>query len=94
MLQRAKLFLQESRRELKRVNWPTREETLRLTGVVIAISVAVAVFLGAFDYLFLKGVQAIVGTSELPLEVPSNNEVTPESGPDNVGVEEGVNIEL
>jgi len=39
---------------------------LRLTGVVVVISVALAAFLGAFDYLFLKGVQAIVGTSNVP----------------------------
>jgi len=70
MLEKVKLFFQESRRELSRVNWPTREETLRLTGVVIALSVAIAAFLGVFDYLFLKGVQAIVGTHPVSVEAP------------------------
>ena len=45
-------FLEESRAEFRHVNWPTRDEALRLTGVVIFLSVALAVFLGGFDYLF------------------------------------------
>lgn len=53
-------FLQESRQELLRVNWPTRQDTVRLTLVVIAISVLVAVMLGAFDFLFAYLLQLIV----------------------------------
>jgi preprotein translocase subunit SecE len=53
-------FLQESRQELLRVNWPTRQETMRLTLVVIAISILVAVLLGAFDFLFAYLLQLIV----------------------------------
>ena len=45
-------FLQESKQELSRVNWPTQQETARLTLVVLALSVLVAIFLGALDYLF------------------------------------------
>ena len=80
MFERIKLFLQESRRELGRVNWPTREETLRLTAVVVAISLGIAVFLGAFDYLFLKGVQAIVSlapeTVEAPIQATTTTDTT------------------
>lgn len=46
-------FLQEVRSELKKVNWPTREETIRFTFVVIVISVLVAVYVGALDAFFL-----------------------------------------
>lgn len=53
-------FLQESRQELLRVNWPTRQDTVRLTLVVIAISLLVAVMLGAFDFLFAYLLQLIV----------------------------------
>ncbi|MEY4731245.1 MAG: SecE/Sec61-gamma subunit of protein translocation complex [Candidatus Parcubacteria bacterium] len=42
------------------MNWPTRDEALRLTGVVIFLSVALAVFLGAFDYLFSYLLKAFV----------------------------------
>ena len=44
-------FVRDSRIELRKVVWPTREETTRLTLVVIGVSVAVGVLLGGFDYL-------------------------------------------
>lgn len=45
-------FVKESRAELNKVNWPTRAQTIKFTGVVIGVSLAVAIFLGALDYLF------------------------------------------
>lgn len=52
MINKIKKFWQEARHELRHVNWPTGREAVRLTGVVIFLSLALAVFLGAFDYLF------------------------------------------
>ncbi|MDE2000981.1 MAG: preprotein translocase subunit SecE [Patescibacteria group bacterium] len=52
MFEKLNSFLQESRQELSHVNWPTRQETVRLTIVVIIISLAIAALLGAFDGLF------------------------------------------
>ena len=45
-------FLKEAKAELAKVNWPTREKTIRYTLVVIGISLAVAMFLGGLDYFF------------------------------------------
>ena len=45
-------FLKEVRLEMKKVNWPTRQETLRYTLIVIGISAAVSVFLGGTDFIF------------------------------------------
>lgn len=45
-------YFKGSYQELKRVIWPSRETTFRLTLVVIAISLAIAIILGAFDALF------------------------------------------
>ena len=45
-------FIKEARSELKKVNWPTREQTVKYTGLVLGLSLAVAIFLGALDYLF------------------------------------------
>ncbi len=45
-------FFKEVRLEMKKVNWPTRQETIRYTLVVIGVSVAVAVFLGGLDFIF------------------------------------------
>jgi len=45
-------FLKEVRLEIKKVNWPTREETIKYTLIVIGISVVVAMYLGGLDILF------------------------------------------
>jgi preprotein translocase subunit SecE len=52
MLSKVKNFFIESRHELKQVQWPTRREAVYLTIVVIAISLALAAFLGGLDYAF------------------------------------------
>ena len=44
-------YLKEAREELKKVVWPTRQETIRNTLLVIAISLGVAIFLGIIDFL-------------------------------------------
>lgn len=45
-------FLKEARQELLRVNWPSRKETVRLTVIVIGLSLGFSVFLGLADFLF------------------------------------------
>jgi preprotein translocase subunit SecE len=45
-------FLGEVISELKKVTWPTRQETMRLTMLVIAISVAIGAVLGLLDIIF------------------------------------------
>jgi len=47
-------FIKEVQQELKKVTWPTREETIKLTGVVIVISLLVAFFIGGLDATLLK----------------------------------------
>lgn len=49
-------FIGEVISELKKVTWPTREETIKLTVVVIAISVIVGAFIGGLDALLVKAV--------------------------------------
>jgi len=45
-------YLRESYQELKKVVWPTKQETINHTLLVIGISLGAAVFLGALDFLF------------------------------------------
>ncbi len=45
-------FLKEVRLEMKKVNWPTRDETVKYTLIVIGVSVATAIFLGGLDFIF------------------------------------------
>lgn len=53
-------FLKEVADELKKVVWPTRSEIVRLTGVVIIISVIVGLYIGAIDFAFTKTTELIL----------------------------------
>lgn len=52
-MNRLQAFLREAQHEFKRVNWPTTQETVRMTGVVIVMSILIAAFLGAIDLLLI-----------------------------------------
>lgn len=45
-------FLKEAKVEAKKVAWPTKKQVVRHTITVVALSLFVAVILGAFDFLF------------------------------------------
>lgn len=60
MLKKIITFLDEVRLEMKKVNWPTRQDTIRYTVIVIGISLVLAVFLGGFDYLFSTGLNKLI----------------------------------
>jgi len=53
-------FLRETKDELKKVVWPTRQEVIRLTFVVIIVSLIVGLFLGGLDFVFVKIIGTIV----------------------------------
>ncbi len=48
------IFLKEVREELKKVVWPTRDEVIRLTSVVIIVSLIVGLYLGGIDFILTK----------------------------------------
>ena len=52
MLNKLILYLKEVKTEIKKVNWPTKDETIRYTLIVIGVSTAVAMFLGGLDFVF------------------------------------------
>jgi len=45
--------------ELKKVSWPSRNETIRLTTVVIIISLIIGVYVGIIDVLLTKGLEVV-----------------------------------
>jgi len=53
-------FFQDTWSELKKVVWPTRKQATNLTMVVIAVSAAVGLVLGAIDYTFYFIFQQLV----------------------------------
>ena len=53
-------FFKEVVSELKKVTWPTRDETMKLTAVVIALSVIVGIFIGGLDALLVQVQKLII----------------------------------
>jgi len=53
-------YLRETRAEMKKVTWPTREEALKLTYIVLGVTFAFAVFLGLLDWIFSQIFQLIL----------------------------------
>lgn len=54
------VFLKEVRDELKKVVWPTRDEIIRLTGVVVLVSLLVGLFLGGADFILTKLFELVI----------------------------------
>ncbi|MFA5420543.1 MAG: preprotein translocase subunit SecE [Patescibacteria group bacterium] len=53
-------YIKSSIAELKKVSWPTKKETYRYTSIVIALSLAVAAFLGGLDFIFNLGLEFLI----------------------------------
>ena len=58
---RTRGFLSESRFELRKVVWPTRQEAIRMTWVVIAVVILLSPVLGGFDFVIQKLTQLFLG---------------------------------
>lgn len=53
-------FLNETLDELKKVVWPSRNEVIRLTSVVIFVSLAVGVYIGGLDFIFTRALEIVI----------------------------------
>ena len=53
-------YLKETQGELTHVNWPTRNQTIAFTILVIVISLLVSFLLFAFDTLFITLLQKFI----------------------------------
>ena len=55
-------FLREVRQELRKVNWPTREELVAYTVVVLVSVVVLTSYVFGLDYVFSKAVLRVFGS--------------------------------
>jgi len=53
-------YLRETRAELRKVHWPTREEAWNLTRIVMAVTVAMAALLAILDHLFALELEGLI----------------------------------
>ncbi len=59
-MEKIKQFLREAYSEMKKVSWPTREQTIQYTTLVIVISILIAIFLGILDYMFGSFIKDVI----------------------------------
>jgi preprotein translocase subunit SecE len=59
-LRRAQEFVREVLAEFRKVSWPSRQELINSTVVVITVTVVVSLFLGAVDVVLARIVERIL----------------------------------
>ena len=59
MLTRIRRFLEEAWSELKKVTWPTPEQTRNLTVLVFVISAVIGAYIAFFDAVFTAVVRTV-----------------------------------
>ena len=60
MFEKLTNYIKNSIIELKKVSWPTKQQAVRHTLLVIAISAVVAAFLGIIDFILTKALQLVI----------------------------------
>lgn len=53
-------YLREVVQEIKKISWPTREQTQNMTLLVIAASVIVGLYIGLLDYVFQRLIATVL----------------------------------
>jgi len=54
-------FVKDVYLEFKKVRWPTRQETIRLTAYVIGVSLVVGLLVSGMDVVFKEGLTIVLG---------------------------------
>ncbi len=60
MFKKLKEYLKSAYKELKQVNWPSRQELVKYTFEVLGLAFLVALILGFFDYGLMQLIRLII----------------------------------
>jgi preprotein translocase subunit SecE len=61
MIEKLKRFFSETRVEMRKVTWPTREELRESTKIVIVATFIVTIFIGLVDQILVFIVRRLLG---------------------------------
>jgi|GEM_PF-465622 preprotein translocase SecE subunit len=78
-------YLKDTRSELNHVAWPTQMQTIVYTILVLAVSAAVAAYLGIFDYLFTGTVTRLVENAPAQQSAMQTTPLVPDVSVDTEG---------
>jgi len=54
--------IQETIGELRKVSWPTRDEAINLTKIVISVILGFGIFLGLLDFVYTQFFKLLLGS--------------------------------
>jgi preprotein translocase subunit SecE len=60
-------YFKETRAELRKVHWPSQQETRMLTLVVVSVTVSMAALLGLLDFVFDRLLKGIIDVNPLAI---------------------------
>ncbi len=72
-------YFKETKAEMRHVAWPTREQTVVYTSLVILLSAILAMYVGFFDFLFTRALEtffesAVSPTTQVAPAAPTTTE--------------------
>lgn len=73
-------YFSSAQAEMKKVSWPTRQETIRYSALVIGLSLGIAVFFATLDFGLTKLVDVTISARQAAVQqnTPANDiQVTP-----------------
>jgi len=53
-------FFKEVKIELKKVSWPSKQEVIKMTFIVLGVSAVVSLFISSLDFLFTKLMEMLI----------------------------------
>jgi preprotein translocase subunit SecE len=71
-------YIRSSIAELKKVTWPTKDQTVRYVSLVIAVSVAIAAFFASLDLGFSRGIMYAISKTPHSSALPAEAPITPD----------------
>lgn len=78
LFQKTIAYFRTSKAEMEKVSWPTRQETIRYSSLVIGLSVGVAIFFAGLDFGLTKLVEVTISARQsTQTQQPADLQVTP-----------------
>ncbi len=74
LIDRIRAYFRSSKEELFAVTWPTREDIIRYTGLVVATVIIFGIFFSALDFVINAAIQGIIAQKTA---APASTPVTP-----------------
>jgi preprotein translocase SecE subunit len=77
-------YLRTSKEELEKVSWPSKQDTLRYSTLIVVGSVAAALFFGALDFGLSRLVQVAISARNPQVQTDPTTPPIPQINPEDI----------